>query len=442
MKRLPAVLITAATAACALVVAGIYTGLLSFLADDNAISSDALWSIVTYWGLFCLAVLLITALVRRPRELALALVSVAMVLVLVEVALRITGVDRARHPYAGLSSSEFHHVNAANAEMFMGVYAGHPVVIRTNEDGMRTDYSREEFLKFGTRVLVMGDSFVWGMGVRQEHMLARVMEKRLREQLGSDDVAVITGANISYSPLLLERRYLEVYRRYRPTAVLLVLDASDIGDDIMYRRESDDGRGTHWDFPDERPSPYLAAYQLARPFLEWIGDNLAYPYYTFIHSGTFNYDYYDFELEVEGQAEKNRFFIYRHPLEATRQWFDSTLANVDAIADSVRSDGAGFTLVVAPRYNHWSDRECPDNWEVKQYKYGIDDPYESAYLDYFREAAGRVDYDVVPLLPAFEKAQEFPLVFRNDPHWNDAGHALVGRALADYLAGSGARQPN
>jgi hypothetical protein len=245
---------------------------------------------------------------------------------------------------------------------------------------------------------------------------------------------VITGANISYSPLLLERRYLEVYRRYRPTAVLLVLDVSDIGDDLMYRRESVDGRGVHWDFPDERPAPYLAVHQLARPFLAWVGHNLAYPYYTFIHSGTFNYDYYDFDLEVEGVPEKNRFFIYRHPLEATRPWFDSTLANINALADSVRADGASFTLVVAPRYNHWSDRECPDNWEVKQYKYGIDDPYEFVYLDYFREAAGRVGYDVLPLLPAFENAKKFPLVFRNDPHWNDAGHAVVGRALADYLA--------
>ena len=34
-------------------------------------------------------------------------------------------------------------------------------------------------------------------------------------------------------------------------------------------------------------------------------------------------------------------------------------------------------------------------------------------------------------------AIERPLVFAEDPHWNEAGCALVGRTLADHLVGQG-----
>jgi hypothetical protein len=438
MGRLPRTLIAAATVVCALAIAAIYGGVLSFLADDATVSRDAYWSILTYWALFTVAVLLATAVLRRPAEVALAAASVLVVLVLAEVALRLAGVERAMRPYAGLSSSRFHHVNAPNSETFMGVYDGQPVIIRTNEDGMRSDYSREEFLNHGVRVLVMGDSFVWGMGVRQEDMLASVMERKLRERLGRDDVAVITGANISYSPVLLRKRYREVYRHYRPTVVLLALDASDIGDDIKYLRENVGGDTLRWNFLDERPARFfLAVHQLARPLLARLGHNLMYPYNTFFRPGRSSYDYYEFTLEVDGVAEKNRFFIYRHPLESTRPFFDATKDVVDGIAAEVRGDGARFALVVTPRYHHWSDRESPNNWEVRQYQYTYDDPHEFAYLDYFEGAASSSPYPVVQLLPAFEGTDRFPLVFASDPHWNRSGHDVVGDFLTEFLVERG-----
>lgn len=440
MRLTPARIIAAATIVCAVAVILIYSGALRFLADDATVSIHALWCIVTYWALFVLLVLLIAGAVRRPRELALAAVATVIFLGLAEVALRVAKVDRARRQYAGLSSSRFHHLNEPNAETFMGVYDGHPVIIRSNEDGLRSDMSREEFISHQDRILVMGDSFVWGMGVRQEKMLTAVMQRRLRERLGRDDIAVIAGAAISYSPLLLRQFYRDVLAEYRPTVVLLVLDASDIGDDLKYARENIGTEGElRFDFPDEKPRRmFLAVHQLASPVLEWVEHNLTYPYYTFIHSGTFNYDYYDFDVTVGGVIEKNRFFIYRHPLEDTRRYFDATLDIVKDIGQMVsHDDRANFALVVPPRHTHWSDRECPDNWEMKQYKYTLDDPYEFAYRDYFREKAPDLPFPVLDLFPDFAETDRFPLVFVDDPHWNDAGHAFMAELLTDYLLARG-----
>jgi len=435
VRSIAAKIIIAATVVCGLVVAAIYAGLLSFLASDGKISTYALWAIVTYWAVFVLLVLLVAGVVRRPREMLLALVATVIFLALTEVAVRVLDVDRARTPYSGLSSSRFHHVNAPDVAMSLGIYDGHTVVIRDNEDGLRCDLSREEFLKYPNRVLVMGDSFVWGLGVRQDSMVTEVMQRTLRERFGQDRVAVLAGAAISYSPFLYRQLYHSVFSKYRPTAVMLVLDASDIGDDVKYAREN---TGTpdslHFDLPDETLGHrYLAVYRIAEPLLKLIGRNLAYPYNTWFRPHIASYDYYDFTLTVGGTAEKNRYFIYRHPLKDTRPYFDATLATINAIAAEVRRDGAHFVLVVAPRYHQWSDRECPGNWEVRQWQYTGHEPYVDTYTNYFAAAADTLDYDVYSLLPAFRSTRRFPLVFATDPHWNDAGHAFVAGLLDDYL---------
>jgi len=439
MRHFSTKLIVLATVVCAVTLGAIYSGALTFLASDADVSTNALWSIVTYWALFTLAVLLVTGFVKRPREMSLALVTTLLFLCAAEVALRVLGVEGAKRPYSGLSSSQYHHVNAPNTEMLLGHYDGHAVVIRDNEDGLRCDLSRDEFLEYPERILVMGDSFVWGMGVRQEKMLTEVMQDSLRARYGRDDVAVLAGAAISYSPLLFQRLYREVFSKYRPAVVFLVLDTSDVGDDIFYGTEN---VGTdsvpRFDLPDEKPNPhYLAVHQLARPLLERIGFNLMYPYYTFFRPNISRYDYYDFQLEIGGVVERNRFFIYRHPLSETRPYFDKTLSYINRIANDVRRDGARFVLVVPPRYSQWSDRECPGNWEIRQYQYTKDDPYELEFIRYFREAAPHLDYPVLDLLPAFQETDRFPLVFHDDPHWNDNGHDFVAGLLDDYLVERG-----
>jgi len=71
------------------------------------------------------------------------------------------------------------------------------------------------------------------------------------------------------------------------------------------------------------------------------------------------YDWYRFSAKIGTRLETNRFFIYRHPLEETRPYFDLTFAYVMGLAELVQSSGARFLLVVAPRFQHWNPKECP-----------------------------------------------------------------------------------
>jgi hypothetical protein len=215
--------------------------------------------------------------------------------------------------------------------------------------------------------------------------------------------------------------------------VLLFLDVTDIGDDFIYARKAGSADGRFRLEGSASLDCHGAVHQLARPLLSWLGTQLAYPVRLLARRpATPAGDYYLDPVLFQGR-EENRYFIYRHPLEQTEPFFRATLANVEAIAASARQAGAPFVLVVAPRYHHWSSAECPQNWERGAYR--GDEPYQYEYFRFFAAAAPAAGFPILDLLPAFRATREFPLVFRNDPHWNARGHEFVAARLEEYLVG-------
>lgn len=409
-----------------------------FLAYERTVALDLL----LYWLLAAaLVAVLRTAglrsyLAERRGAMVLLLFSTAMSLVFGEVALRLLRPSLGENLYERWPSPTLHHKNAPNrSSQGMG---GHTV--STNEDGFRSPYSRADFLQHHQRVVLLGDSYVFGLGVAEEDSLARRLEGELRRQLeqeGRDpDVAVLNTGVISYSPFLERAVFREVASAYRPTLTLLFIDVNDIGDDYQYAREnvSGDPAVPRFDVPDRPRRRGLcelsALCKAARPLFA----KLLLPITTVEKSLGLvkeDYDYYRFEVTVGGRVEKDRFFILRHPLAETRPYFDGTLANIEALARDVEAKGSLFVLVVMPRYFHWNDAECPRNWEGFRYK--VNEPYEEEYLRYFAEAAPRVGFPVWGLVDEFRAWRGGPLVFEQDPHWNEAGHLLAARTVARKL---------
>lgn len=414
-------------------------GVLDILAKDGRVTrGDALECLAVYWPLVCLGVLGMAYVPRRWRESLAVLVATLVTLGLAEVALRWLRVPRTLQHFEGMSSTEYHHIYPPNRDMFMGVFEGRTVVVYTNEDGLRTSYTRATFNGYPNRVVMLGDSFVFGYGVRQEQGLTAVMERLLRDRLGQGRVAVLNAGIVSYSPFLERRLLAGKLRSYHPTLVVLLLDASDIGDDINYQSEAHAG-GTRTDFdlrPGEEAVYHGALYELVRPWYRYLrgtrlGIALAYPFRT---PGRKEYDYYHFRLQVGNVLETNRFFIFRHPLSETGAYFSKTLENIDAVAAEAARMDARFVLAVNPRFQHWNAAEAPDNWEKTNYD--VSEAYRFEYFRFFDQARPHVGYPIFSLLPAFQATREFPLIFRNDPHWNERGNAFAARVLADYLVQS------
>ena len=374
------------------------------------------------------------ALGRQWPQVLLSAISLLVSVAVVEFALRTLRPDLAALPFERWPSATLHHRNApGRSSLGMGGQR-----VRTNADGFRTHYDRRSFREYQQRVVLLGDSYAFGLGVNEEDGVASVLEEKLSERQLS--VAVLNTGVISYSPYLQRAAFHEVARHYEPTLTILLLDLNDIGDDHQYRREntSDDSSDLAFDVPEVASRDSLCARLAICRALEPLWDRLRKPAQVLSKmrgSSDDAYDYYDFEAEVAGQVERNRFFVLRHPLSDTRPYFEFTLSNLEAIARDVQAEGSDFLLVVLPRYFHWDDSEAPNNWERE--RYAVDEPHEDVYLEFFDEAANRVDFPVWSLLPAFRGAEHGPLVFDHDPHWNAAGHRVAGETLAAWLFEAG-----
>ena len=361
-----------------------------------------------------------------------------------EVALRILRPHAAAQPFERLASETLHHRNAPNRRSLgMGNQW-----VETNSDGFRTSYERQDFLELEHRVVLLGDSYTFGLGVAVEDGVAAVLERGLRDRLkavgSDDDVGVLNTGVISYSPLLERQAFREVAKHYRPTLTLLLVDANDIGDDYQYSKEniSSDPDSPRFDVPAmEESSPGLCDRSAICRLLGPLWDRLAKPKQVLgnlLGKHRETYDYYAFEAQVGEVKERNRFFILRHPLELTLPYFERSWGYIENIAADVSAEGSAFALVIMPRYFHWNDAECPDNWESD--RYGVDEPFENAYLEFFDRQIEGADFPIWSLLGPFAEhsaASDERLVFEHDPHWNRAGHRVAGNALAHWLAEAG-----
>lgn len=317
---------------------------------------------------------------------------------------------------------------------------GDRVTASTNEIGLRTHYSRERFLAFPRRIAILGDSFAFGLGVGQEEALPQVLEKNLGERLGKGRLAVLNAGAPSYSPFIERILFEKELHAWRPDIVLLVLDATDIGDDWQYQQQIRQGEKGYY-FPQEGllklfpPGDSLAdrcalCQRLFLP-LTLLKGFLLHP----VTMSTESLSSSPIRLEIGGKVETNRFFIYRHPLEITLPYFEGMLANITAIAHDVKASGGRFLLVVPPRFQHWSRQECPRNWEADSYS--LNEPFQNEMFRFFEERRQSVGFPILNLLPAFEATSEFPLVFEDDPHWNAAGHRFVANLLEEELVALG-----
>jgi hypothetical protein len=412
---------------------------LALTPPSDAVSSLAGWAATV--GLYGVALigagLLAAGLRRRPGQTLLLCGSLLVTALLAELVLR-AAVPPSWPKFEYVGSRHFHHLAKPGLRMFAGTAEGEAVVVETNADGLRTTYDRESFARHRHRIIVMGDSFAFGFRVTQEAAVPQQLEQILRSEVPDGDVAVLNAGLISYSPFLGQRLFADRLASYDPTLVLYLLDCSDIGDDAIYATELQTGpEGSWFDVPGPSGYRYYGAIvellrragvteALRRPL-----DALAAPK----RGGAARGSYYDFEVSIDGVPQKSRYFIFKHPLAKTRRYFETTFNHVRSLARSVEVAGARFILVVTPRFQHWSQRECPGNWEAKHY--AREEPWQGEIFRFFAEKSREGEVAIVDLLPRFLETEEFPLVFAEDPHWNRRGHAFVAGALASILREGG-----
>jgi hypothetical protein len=361
---------------------------------------------------------------RHPRRVYIVAALLVGVFVLAEFGLRfLHPLGAARGILAACRfSPELHHAVAPSHTFTTEHYSGNGFARYTfNADGLRTSYTAETFAGHRNRIAVLGDSFAFGLGVNEEETFIFRLEHSLRDDF---DVAVLNSGLVSYSPLIEKRQLDLLIRKYQPTIVLQLFDPSDIGDDIAYGRtlHSENGRERFSLDGVCRTGPALSDH-LALVQRVPLTDLL------FFRPGTLLRHLKESNRPLfEGDPHWS--FIFKHPLERTRPFFEKSWSYVRATADAAEDMGAHYAFIVSPRYQHWDTEECPDDPLANLYK---NQPYEDSYFEFFAAVEANATFPIWSLREAFASSTVRPLVFRHDSHWNHQGHALVAETLGDLL---------
>jgi hypothetical protein len=283
--------------------------------------------------------------------------------------------------------------------------------------GTAADIRTEDF-----NVVFMGDSFTYGALLQYGDAVPYRFEALAQGSNCSPRVRAINFGWTSSSPLLGYRQLRDIGKQYKPDLILYMLDMTDFHDDLNYERLLKNKQGM------QVVQSKLFAEVFDRSILRFtdfsglklIKQNLRMD-----------------PLE-QGEPPPDRFFATNQPLDASRPHFENgvvrNLAKIQRLAKEELN--AEMILVISPRAYQYSDRESTENWERDAYT--ALGPHVLAPFTFFEEKEKQgLPYRVISLLPAFQRANAFPLYRSDDPHWNPAGADLVARTLlADLRDGT------
>lgn len=176
-----------------------------------------------------------TELRKICTNLSLVLLSTSFVILILELIARALVVTpwgkpeeyskvqpRSYSQYSFVSDPVLGHVPSPNFVGRMTFVDEYDVTFHTNADGLR-DREYEANPPSVKRILVVGDSFVWGTGVGQSEVFAKVLEQRLNGNEASSRYEVINAGVGGYSIDQYEIWLDRLRPKYAPDIVLLVL---------------------------------------------------------------------------------------------------------------------------------------------------------------------------------------------------------------------------
>jgi len=326
------------------------------------------------------------------------------------------------HKYAdrralGERSRVFHHTLKPNTEFLYQRWGNLRHSVSTNSLGFRDRSVRNVPLSSDkVRVLFMGDSFAYGVGLPYEETFICLIDSELEHK----NVEVLNAGVVSYSPAIYWKKteYLLSKAGVRFDYLVVFLDISDIQDEADF-----------YDTDEERvvwirgPTPAL------REFF--------YEYTTILRNlWEIAEEAYDWATEAPDtrRTEEDRQYAtneYRSLWTVDKEAYDDYGArglrkakkHMGRLYDLLQVHGIGMTLVVYP-------------WPTQI----LHEDRDSIQVRVWREWAGQRSVPFIDLFPDFIPADQPPketirkYFIPGDLHWNEEGHRLVARRFLDMWA--------
>jgi len=279
------------------------------------------------------------------------------------------------------------------------------------------------------RILVLGDSFTFGVGVEDSQTFCYLLQEYLNKSSRDNKVKyeVLNSGVPSYVPLI-EYLYLKNEGvKFNPDLVILFLDMSDLIQTQYYLKNAvKDKKGEITRVTPQKPYHFGAVVHLVRK----IKSRFYYLYKPI--SIIENIIWKDVEMAFnEHDAGLFKFTLSADQAQWKGQWQD-IYAHIDLISAFCKKEGINFLVVTYP-YGHQVN-----NYESNKIRrhFGIPENY-TAPPDVFymlERAFSEKGICVLDLLTVFKEYKgKAPLYFSADIHWTKYGHKLVAVSLFNFL---------
>lgn len=289
--------------------------------------------------------------------------------------------------------------------------------VEINRHGMRQGDVTFEPPHGCRRIAVMGDSFVWGIGVADEQRFTELLARRLKA------TEVLNFGVSGYCPVqyLLD---LDHVLRFSPNIVILTFclgnDFVDNVESVRYGYNKPyadlDGSGKLRILGREVPESKAFGFQRRQ---RWLGSELL---------GSFRRLLLPHRLPTTGKtadslSETDMYHVGIQSLESQRSHAievnDALLAEIKR-----RLDMAGVPLLVI---------SAPTKLEYENHGEGNTGEYNDVLEQELAQSCQRHSIDFVPMVARLNMSD----FWRRDGHWNPEGHRKLAETLADRLVSLG-----
>lgn len=294
-----------------------------------------------------------------------------------------------------------------------------------NAQGLREDRLVGPPLPGTTRLLCLGDSFTFGWGVP----VTQTYPYLLRDSRAADNSPIdsVNGGVNGYGPDN-EAAWLRVYGW--PLQPKIVLVGFFVGNDVR-----DTMLGLNKTTVDEHLGLVSAGSSAPRTPLAALKSWLAHHSQAYVLLRRLAHDWFapsQPAVQQPGLYDTAPFYYKAVPPDIASGW-DKATGFLDAMRADAQAHGAMLVVVAIPAREQVED----SYWQEMKNRFGLREDALARDLPQQKLAAwaARTGAPLIDLLPDFRAAPAAtPLYFRDDPHWNTAGHALAARLLrADLI---------
>ncbi|MBL7157265.1 MAG: SGNH/GDSL hydrolase family protein [Candidatus Omnitrophica bacterium] len=340
----------------------------------------------------------------------------------------------------------FHHLPQANYRGEMKSEGDFDFEFTTNNRGMRGpgDYVYEK-PEGVFRIAVLGDSFVFGVGVGEEKTAVFLLEELLNKtKPGGASYEVHNFGVNSFSPVL-EYIYLkEEVVKYKPDLVVLMLDACDIQDDYFYEPRlvyDESGNITGCDPLKINGKSDIYAFLLKHSsFLNTLDHKLIESFRKMKAIGLKRY----FSNKINGIRNKtdiltvrdrdniyfDRFLMFREDkdIDIVMKHWQRTERFLMLIKKFLDKREIPLVMVLYPYGHQVGQRQ----WSKGRSYWAFDRNrvyYPHWGFSVIEEFAGNRDINVINLYERFRDRKHEKLYYNNDGHWTEEGQRIAAEGI-------------